>query len=38
MLSGIQFGMKYAEKSLLSPTAVPVSVDLQDLLDELKGK
>lgn len=35
MLSGIQFGMKYAELSLLSPTAVPASVNLQDLLDEV---
>ena len=35
MLSGIRFGMKYAEKSLQVPTAVPPQVDLQDLLDEL---
>lgn len=32
----IQFAMKYAEKSLLSQTAVPGSVDLQDMLNDLR--
>lgn len=35
-LWSMQFAMKYAEKSLKSSTAVPASVDLQEMLDEVK--
>jgi sugar/nucleoside kinase (ribokinase family) len=35
-VSSMLFAMKYAEKSLKSPYAVPASVDLQDLLDSLR--
>jgi sugar/nucleoside kinase (ribokinase family) len=34
-VSAMQFAMKYAEKSLLAPTAVPLGVDLEELMDEV---